>query len=473
MSIFDSFQSHSSKSCIILSNNEKLSYFQLNQKIDLFSKNLRAGSLVLVLAQASIEPVICYLAALRERAVIMFADLKTPDLDLQSLIDAYTPDFIFIPKTRMSGIKKYNSDSCITFLGYELLRRSMINKINLHPDLAILLPTSGSTGNTKYVRISHANLEANTKSIIESLGISQKDRAITTMPLGYSYMLSVLNSHLHAGASIFICDYPIIQRKFWELAKMHQITSISGVPTFFHILVRLGLENFDVPSLRQITQAGGKLDNATTQKMIDFAKSKNIEFITMYGQTEASPRISYLDWMSAQRKVGSIGKSIPNVRMWLQAPNGEQVVSPDTEGEIIVAGANVSMGYSESSKDLILGDENQGLLRTGDLAKRDAEGYFYITGRLKRFAKIDGFRLNLDDIEVKMKEVGITIACIEYENQIRVFFEQRLSKNHLLERLAEVTGQNQRIFNIFKLKSFPLTSNGKIEYKALKSLCHD
>ena len=254
---------------------------------------------------------------------------------------------------------------------------------------------------------------------------------------------------------------------------MHQITSISGVPTFFHILVRLGLENFDVPSLRQITQAGGKLDNATTQKMIDFAKSKNIEFITMYGQTEASPRISYLDWMSAQRKVGSIGKSIPNVRMWLQAPNGEQVVSPGTEGEIIVAGANVSMGYSESSKDLILGDENQGLLRTGDLAKRDAEGYFYITGRLKRFAKIDGFRLNLDDIEVKMKEVGITIACIEYENQIRVFFEQPLSKNHLLERLAEVTGQNQRIFNIFKLKSFPLTSNGKIEYKALKSLCHD
>lgn len=473
MSLFDSFQSHASNDCIILPDHQKLSYFQLSQKIELFSKNLRAGSLVLVVAQASIEPIICYLAALKVKAVIIFADIKTPAPDLQSLIDAYTPDFIFIPKTSMSGIKKCNSDSCTAFLGYELLRRSVINNTSVHRDLAVLLPTSGSTGNTKYVRISHANLEANTKSIIEYLGISQKDRAITTMPLGYSYMLSVLNSHLHAGASIFICNYPITQRKFWQLAKMHQITSISGVPTFFQILVRLGLENLDIPSLRQITQAGGKLDNATTQKMIDFAKSKNIEFITMYGQTEASPRISYLDWMSAQSKVGSIGKSIPNVRMWLQAPNGERVVSSGTEGEIIVAGSNVSMGYSESNEDLILGDENQGLLRTGDLAKQDAEGYFYITGRLKRFAKIDGFRLNLDDIEGKMKEGGITIGCIEYENQIRVFFEQRLSKNHLMEKLVEVTGQNQRNFNIFKLRSLPLTSNGKIDYRALKSLCHD
>ncbi len=188
----------------------------------------------------------------------------------------------------------------------------------------------------------------------------------------------------------------------------------------------------------------------------------------MYGQTEASPRMTYLDWKDYPKKIGSIGKAIPFTEIWLEKDNGVKIQNPNETGELIFSGKNVSMGYSNNIKDLIKGDENKGILKTGDLAYFDNEGYFYIKGRKNRITKIFGNRLNLDEIEEKMKEINIEVFCKEINDKLYVFFEKNFIPEHVLNKISLITGQNKIAFNCIQLKKLPRTSSGKIDYIKLE-----
>ena len=174
----------------------------------------------------------------------------------------------------------------------------MKNNINknkkLNRNLSVLLSTSVSMGSTKFVKLSKNNLKTNTDSIINYLKINNKDSAITNLPISYSYMISVINTHFEVGGSIIISKYSLIQKKFWKILKNSKVTSFNGVPYTYEMLIKVGLKNIKIGTLKYLTQAGGKLEKNKFREIINFCKRNNIKFFSMYGQTEASPILSYL-----------------------------------------------------------------------------------------------------------------------------------------------------------------------------------
>ena len=186
---------------------------------------------------------------------------------------------------------------------YSLYKTIYTKSKNIHKDLSILLSTSGSMGTPKFVKLSKKNLKSNTDSIIKYLSITSNEKSITNMPVNYSYMLSIINSFIESGASLFVSKNSILQKDFWIEYKKEKITSFSGVPYTFEMLLKLGVKNLFTPHLKILTQAGGKLDINSTEKIINFCKNKNIKFISMYGQTEASPRMTYLKWKDCFKKL--------------------------------------------------------------------------------------------------------------------------------------------------------------------------
>ncbi|OWQ87507.1 hypothetical protein CDN99_18055 [Roseateles aquatilis] len=262
-------------------------------------------------------------------------------------------------------------------------------RVTLHPALGLLLSTSGSTGSPRLVRLSREALQANAASIADYLALSRDERAITSLPMNYSYGLSVINSHLAAGGSLVLNNDSVISREFLQRLQDHRATSLAGVPYVYQMLARTGFFKQPAPSLRTLTQAGGKLDDRMTRLVAEAAEAAGLRFFVMYGQTEACARISYVPPERLGTKIGSIGIAIPG---------GALSVAPDS-GELVYEGPNVMLGYAEHPADLALGDELGGRLATGDLGRVDEDGFFYITGRLKRFIKVSGNRIGLDEVE--------------------------------------------------------------------------
>lgn len=192
----------------------------------------------------------------------------------------------------------------------------------------------------------------------------------------------------------------------------------------------------------------------------------------MYGQTEASPRISYLDWKKALSKNGSIGKNISDTKMWLVDTNDKKINSPYIEGEIIFKGKNVFGGYAYSYKDLDKINKSN-VLKTGDLAYFDKEGFYFITGRKSKFAKVYGIRINLEELEQNLKTRKFETVCINFKNHIIIFVKKDDNKKKLLDLCSKITGQSISIFKIKKIENFPRTSSGKISYQNLKENIND
>jgi acyl-coenzyme A synthetase/AMP-(fatty) acid ligase len=338
----------------------------------------------------------------------------------------------------------------------------------IHPDLALLLPTSGSTGSPKLVRQSYTNLKANTESIVAYLRIVADDRAITTLPLNYTYGMSIINTHLYTGATLILVNASLMEQRFWKVFKQERAVTFGGVPYTFEILKKLRFERMDVPHLRYLTQAGGKLSKELADEFIALCKKKNIRFIIMYGQTEASPRMSYVPWEHAESKAASIGIAIPGGQFWLEDVDGTVIEKPEVTGELVYQGENVTLGYAESRLDLGRGDDNQSILRTGDMAKRDADGFYYIVGRKKRFLKIFGYRINLDELEGLLKKEGIDCACAGVDDVLKIYVTNEQDSGKASEYIAEHTAINRNGFTVLVINAIPRNDAGKVLYSALE-----
>lgn len=431
------------------------------------SLNIR-NLLIFCFCKNNIASLAGYVSFLRTGIVPLLLDAEQEASLRENIVNIYRPAYIWLP---LSLEKQFNSiERIIGFHSYALVKTEFTNDIKLPVNLALLLTTSGSTGSPKLVRLSHQNISSNAESIAEYLEITKTERPVTSLPMFYTYGLSVINSHLIKGATILMTDKPVIQKEFWNFVKDEKATSIAGVPYTYEMLKRLHIFNMDLPELKTMTQAGGKLNAEIAKEYIERAQKTGKKFIVMYGQTEATARMSYLPFDKALEKYGSIGIAIPGGKFSLADENGKEITESNQDGELVYSGPNVSLGYAECKEDLLKGDENQGVLYTGDIARRDNDGYYYITGRKKRFVKIFGNRVNLDAVEQMVKNITTSCACTGIDDKLTIFITEAGKESEIIPLLVQKTGLNAKAFVVQIIDSIPQNASGKIQYTELAEL---
>lgn len=449
---------------------EDSSLFLSYQDLLDFSSEIRevipSRSFGIILCSNSIGAIAAYVSCLQNRVVplLLPSDISV-DL-LNNYVSIYRPSFLWMP----DKLSIYDNLQ-IQFhkYGYVLKKLNRFssdsNTPELYKELALLLTTSGSTGSPKLVRLSYLNIQSNALSISEYLELTSAERPITSLPMHYSYGLSVINSHLLVGATILLTDRSIFDRAFWSFLKTQNATSISGVPYMYEMLDKLRFFRMDLPYLKTLTQAGGKLSKDLQLKFAEYASKENKKFFVMYGQSEATARISFLPYNRCLEKVGSVGIAVPGGRVRIVDENHDN----SSVGELVYRGENVSLGYASNYEDLSKGDDNHGELFTGDIARIDDEGYIYVVGRKKRFLKIFGNRVNLDEIEslIKTQFSGIECACTGKDDQMLIYLTDKTYCDDIKSFIAKITRLNFSAFNIILTDKIPVSESGKILYSML------
>ncbi len=453
---------------IIDDNDFEITYKDLFSLSDSLNKHLTEKSLIFTLCENTIGSIIGYFSFLNNRHVQLMLDATIDPIRLQNLISLYNPNHLWVPN---SLLKEFlNSKIIYSNWNYSLINLNKSNVL-LHEDLSLLLTTSGSTGSPKLVKLSFSNILSNAKSISQYLKITDSERPVTSLPMNYSYGLSVINSHLVNGATILLTNFSVVQKEFWNFVKNKKATSIAGVPYTYQMLKILRFANMDLPYLKTLTQAGGKLSSNLVKEYYDYAIKNSKEFIVMYGQTEATARMSYLPFNIRQEKFESIGIPIPGGKFSLKdLDDKKEIHQSNVIGELIYEGSNVSLGYANNLNDLAKGDENFGKLYTGDIAYMDQDGYYFITGRMKRFIKIYGNRVNLDEVEQIILSKNIECACDGVDDKMTIYTTNKYRADEILNLLTSVLKLNFRAFEIRIISEIPKNTAGKVLYTQLKEL---
>ena len=429
---------------VVTDDGRDVSYAELREQTEALAARMRERSLVFCLCSNTLDSLVGYVACLNHGVVPLMLDARIDAALLKRFVDIYDPDYIWRPINGTYTLETRNP-------------KTENRDPKLHPDLALLLTTSGSTGSPKLVRQSYTNIRANTASIVEYLKLDATERPITTLPMNYTYGLSIINTHLAVGATILLTDKTLMQREFWNFFTTQQATSFGGVPYTYEMLDKLMFFRRKLPSLRTMTQAGGKILPELHRKFAEYAQREGKNFVVMYGQAEATARMSYLPPERALDKVGSMGIAIPGGRFEI------------VDGELVYYGANVTLGYAECTEDLAKGDERHGKLVTGDMARVDEEGFYYIVGRKKRFLKIFGNRVNLDETErlVKGQFRDIDCACGGVDDKMKIFITDQTKIQAIRDFIVEKTHLNFTAFDVQYLASIPKNASGKTLYSEL------
>ncbi len=442
---------------------ETLTYGQLAQFSSVFYEQTGHRTLLFILCRNCFGALLGYTACLSCGIVPLLLDAGLDRELLQNLIDTYQPEYLWVPAGTVLSYP-----ACFEAEEYVLLKTGY-GACELHPALGLLLTTSGSTGTAKLVRLSYTAILANAQSILAYLELDKKERPVTSLPMSYTYGLSVINSHLLAGAMILMTDRSLFEREFWDFFTEQKASSLAGVPFTYEMLKKLRFFRMPLPFLKTMTQAGGRLSPELHREFAAFAQEKGIRFFVMYGQTEATARMAYLPHERSLEKCGSIGIAIPGGRLSLSGEDGRNVNEPGIVGEIVYEGPNVMMGYSTCPADLAKGDELHGRLFTGDIAKFDKDGYYYIAGRKKRFLKIYGKRVNPDECEKLLKEAfAIDCACSGNDDLLGIFLTDKELAGTCCEYLSQKLGLPSSAFTARVVAQIPRNEAGKIQYKNLK-----
>jgi acyl-CoA synthetase (AMP-forming)/AMP-acid ligase II len=427
----------------VITATEVLTHEQLNDRVaDVAAALGTERRLVAVEAANTVDALIAYLGARRGRHPVLL--LPRGAAPGRALIDSWDPDVLLTETTRWAPEQ----------------RRSGTTH-ELHEDLAVLLSTSGSTGSPKLVRLSSNNLDTNADAIAEYLGIGPCDRAITTMPMQYCYGLSVVNSHLRAGATLVLTELSVVDRCFWDLFRAAGATSFAGVPHTFDLLDRVGFDAISRPTLRYVTQAGGRMAPHIVRRYAELGSRQGWDLFVMYGQTEATARMAYLPPALARSHPHTIGVPIPGGSFRIHAPASDGV------GELVYRGANVMLGYAARPADLALGATIDDL-HTGDLARETPEGLYEITGRCSRFIKPYGLRIDLDRVEQLLADRGTTAMCAGDDQQLIVAVEHPEDLPATGRILAEHVKLPASNVTTICLDVLPRLSNGKPDRTALQ-----
>lgn len=406
-----------------------------------FANHLPQRSFIFILSENCIGALLGYTAALNNRIVPLIISAATEKGLYNQLYELYQPEYLWMPQVKAEEKKVVFSawDYCLVKTG---------NKPTpMHEELSLLLPTSGSTGSPKLVRHSYRNIEANADNVRRLFKLDGTERAMAILPMHYTMGLSVIASHLLAGSTLLLSSRSLLDKGFWAMLK--EATSFTGVPYSFEILMKMRFTRMDLPNLKVITQGGGKLSEEMFQALAQYANEHGKQFIATYGQTECTARMAYLPSEFALTKTCSIGVAEPGGQLSIVDDNGVESFEGESQGEMVYRGENVTLGYATCREDMLKGDENHGVMHTGDLARRDADGCYFIVGRKKRFLKIFGLRIGLDEVEQMIKaEYKVDCYCKGDDEKLVVMVtDSRLKeelptfiedKTHLFHQRIEV-----------------------------------
>lgn len=463
--IFNIEQKEPSSIAIIDDNNGQLTYGELAEQINMFKRLLPERELVFCLCDNRLGSLVGLLSLYDNKDVCLLLSSHIDSGLLETLVATYSPSYMWMPSDIVSGFG-YGIE--YSFAGYSLCKTG--NKApQLHPDLSMLMTTSGTTGSPKLVRHKYGNIESNAKNVASVFGWTTADRGIIDLPMQYTMGLNVITSHLYAGATVLLVSVSLMNPLYWKFIKEKRGTNFTGVPYSYEILTKLRFQRMDLPFLHTLAEGGGKLSDGLFESFAKYADEKGKLFFATFGTTETSARLAYLPPQAALSHIGSIGTAIPEGKLTLVDDEGNEIFDAGVEGELRYEGPNVTMGYGICVEDLMKGDEFCGTYFTGDIAKMDKDGYFYIVGRKKRFLKLFGLRVSLDQSEKIIKEAfNIECACTGNDELMRIYITAETIKDEVKKLISEKTGLISKCLDVIVVREIPRFESGKINYKLLK-----
>ncbi len=420
-----------------------------------FAKHLPQRSFIFILSKNKIGALLGYTSALSNRIVPLIISASTEEGLYKQLYELYQPEYLWMPQSKAEGKE-------IVFAAWDYCLVKTGNKPTpMYEELSLLLPTSGSTGSPKLVRHSYRNIEANADNVRRLFKLDGTERAMAILPMHYTMGLSVVSSHLLAGSTLLLSGRSLLDKGFWAMLK--EATSFTGVPYSYEILAKMRFTRMDLPDLKIITQGGGKLSEDMFKMLAQYAHDNGKKFIATYGQTECTARMAYLPAELAVTKICSIGVAEPGGQLSIIDKDGCETFEGEAEGEMVYRGENVTLGYASCSEDLLKGDENHGVMHTGDLARRDADGCYFIIGRLKRFLKIYGLRIGLDEVEQMVKtEFNSDCHCNGDDEKLIVLVTDSRLKEVLPSFIEEKTHLFHKKVEVQVVKEILRNETGKV-----------
>lgn len=434
--------------------NSQLTFYDLFLLSKTLPKELNKNCLVLLITENKILLYAVYLILLTFNCKIII--LSNEDKNIENIIKSFRPKFII-----NSNLEIKNYEYILKFKKkINIYKSKSLTKYPINKSIKVLLSTSGTTSDPKFVKLTESNLIHNAKGIINSLKIDKTSFPITTLPLSYSYGLSILHSHVFSGNKVFINNLNIFNNKFWQLIKKHNITTFGGVPIFYDMLLRSKFNNKNKLPLRYLTQAGGAINKNTLNELKYILDKKNIKFFLMYGQTEATARISVKS-LGNDNEI-TIGRPIKGTEIFI-GNKPLNTIKNEFTGEIRIKSKSVFNGYANNYKNL-KNLKKIKILHTGDIGLYKPHIGIQIVGRTKRITKIYGKRINLDSVEKLFSKLRKKVLVKSDNKQLFIY-----SLESKLEDLHKILKSN--FFNIpykiVKIRKIPLKPNGKVDYSKL------
>lgn len=443
-----------------------LTYGDINSLADYLRKNVKPRSLFFVLTKNDVGGIAWVIASILSGNVPLILNVHTESGLLATLLETYKPEFICTPEGEY--------DSHATPVGEEHGYRLFFTgnpPSKMHDDLSHLLPTSGSTGSPKLVRHKYSNIEAAGLNISTFFRLTEFDRPLMVLPLYYTMGLSMVFSHFRVGATVLITDLKMTDPGFWKFLKEERATSFTGVPFSYEVLDKMRFTRMKLPDLTLLTQGGGKMPAELNLKFAEYCRDNDKRWVATYGQSEGTARMAWLPEEYAISKMGSIGIAVPNGHLSLRDSEGNEIEESPATGEMCYRGGNVTMGYARKREDLALGDERKGFLPTGDIAYRDADGFYFIKGRIGRFLKIFGNRIGLDECEqILRSHLSCEVACAGTDERLVMYLTDETQKAAAIAALINAIKVPANVIETRIIDCLPKNEAGKILYSKLKNI---
>lgn len=452
---------------LIDNENREITYGGLAEKMKEVGSLVEPRSIIFILCKNTVGAMIGYLGFIDNEAVPLNLSDKIDMSLLKVLLETYAPAYLWLPD---EDVKKYGYKAIYSCYGYTLLKTG--NEIYpINNKLQFLMTTSGTTGSPKLVRYKKGNLEVNAKNVALAFGWTEIERPVCDLGMQYTMGLNVINTHLYVGATVLLTTYNIMSADFWGYIKEKKATNFTGVPFSYDLLYRLHFERMDLPYLTTLSEGGGKLTDARFIQLAEYAQKTGKRFIASFGTTETSARMTCLPAELALTKIGSIGRAIPEGELFLIDENGAVIMEQSAEGELCYKGPNVTMGYACCKEDLLKDDEFNGEYHTGDLARRDEDGCYFVTGRMSRFLKLLSYRVSLDQSEkLIQQEFNIDCACAGTDKRMNIYITDENRKNDVLEFISVKTNLYKSQFKVFVIPEILRNASGKIQYKFMDAI---
>ncbi|GLL02123.1 AMP-binding protein [Dactylosporangium matsuzakiense] len=425
--------------------------------------------LVLIVTGQSVDAIAAYVECLRLGHSVMLADGRLPQGKLHEMCDLFQPDAVVIAEVGADGPRihsaQYHPGAPIGRSA--VLLRRVRNAAPPPSAPLLLLSTSGSLGEFRFVCLTATNVASNASAVAQTLAVGPEDRGALSLSLAHSYGLSILNSHLMAGGAVVLPGTTPSSRAFWPMFDRARCTTFAGVPETYRILEAVGHPLPDLPTLRLATLAGGRMPEARVIRFAEMLAGRGKELAVMYGQTEATARITCHRGDEVLRAPRSAGTAIPGSSVAVTGPDGARC--PDAEtGEIVLTGPGVMLGYARARPDLdALPDRPPPELRTGDLGHL-LHDRLYVTGRSARLAKPLGVRVSLDEVEEVFANHGPAAVVVDGDEVITAYVEHAPA-NYRPAYRAVLTAYRlpPAALRVTRIDAIPRTVTGKIAYAQL------